>query len=188
MPPVFRFSKPIRFGKRTKIGEVRGSSLYLHWSMFLIVAIVLAGVARSPGLTLLGLAAYWSVLLLHEVGHLVAAQRLGCQVFSIELYPIFGVTRFATPWSRLDHCIIAWAGVWAQLVVALPIVMWVAIFGYTRFEAVNMLFAILGFFSLFNAVVNLWPAAPLDGATAWGIFPALWERWRKRARNPRFRR
>ena len=95
----------------------------------------------------MGLAAYWGVLLIHETGHLIAAQRLGCPVYSIELDPIFGITRFGTSGSRLDLCKIAWAGVLAQTAVAAPLVAWVALFGYTRFEALNMLFAILGFFS-----------------------------------------
>ena len=62
------------------------------------------------------------------------------------LYPIFGITKFETSWSRFDHCVIAWGGVIAQSVVALPIVGWVILFGYTRFEPINAVLAILGFF------------------------------------------
>jgi Zn-dependent protease len=181
MPPIFKFCNPIRLDKQTKIGQIRGVDTYVHWSVFLVSAFILAGVISHPGLSLLGLAAYYSVLLIHETGHLIAAQRKGCAVLSIELYAIYGVTRFGTPWSRLDHCVIAWGGVLAQAVVAIPLVAWVAIFGYTRFEAVNMLFAILGFFSIGVAVLNLFPVPPLDGATAWGIFPALLERRRMRS-------
>jgi membrane-associated protease RseP (regulator of RpoE activity) len=178
MPPIFKFCNPIRIDKHTKIGQIRGVDTFVHWSVFLVTAFILAGVISHPGLSILGLAAYYSVLLIHETGHLIAAQRKGCAVFSIELYAIFGVTRFGTPWSRLDHCVIAWGGVLAQAVVAIPLVAWVAVFGYTRFEAVNMLIAILGFFSIAVAVFNLLPIPPLDGAIAWGIFPALWERRR----------
>jgi Zn-dependent protease len=188
MAPLFKFTNPIRFDKRTKIGQVRGVDTYVHWTVFLVAAVILAGVLRRPGLTLLGLTAYWGVLLIHETGHLIAAQRLGCTVFSIELYPIFGVTRFGTPWSRVDHCKIAWAGVLAQAVVAVPLVAWVAAFGYTRFEALNMLFVILGFFSLGVAVFNLIPTPPLDGATAWGIFPALLAQRRSKGTTPRSQR
>lgn len=141
--------------------------------MFVVAAFILAGVLRRPGLTLLGLTAYWSILLVHETGHLIAAQRLGCRVVAIELYPIFGFTRFETPWSRLDHCLIAWAGVAAQAVIAIPFVVGVSVFGYSRFDAVNMLIAILGYFNLCIAIFNLIPVRPLDGATAWGIIPAL---------------
>ena len=173
MPPIFKFSNPIRIEKKTKIGQIRGVDTFVHWTVFVVAAVILAGVIQHPGLSLLGLAAYWGVLLIHETGHLIAAHHKGCTVFSIQLYPIFGVTRFSSPWSRLDHCVIAWGGVLAQAVVAIPLVAWVAAFGYTRFEAVNMLFAILGFFSTGVALFNLLPIPPLDGATAWAIFPAL---------------
>jgi len=188
VPPIFKFENPIRFDKRTKIGQIRGVDTYVHWTVFVVAAFFLAGVMRRPGLTLLGLAAYWGVLLIHETGHLIVAQRLGCPVFSIELYPIFGVTKFGTPWSRIDHCKIAWAGVLAQATVAAPFIAWVAAFGYSRFEAVNMLIVILGFFSLAVAVFNLLPTPPLDGATAWGIFPALLARRRDKGIPPRNRR
>ena len=186
MPPLIKFANPIRFDKKTKIGEIRGAHLYVHWTVFLVAAIILAGALRRPAFSLLGLTAYWGVLLLHETGHLIAAQRFGCPVFSIELYPIWGVTWFGTPWSRLDHCIIAWAGVVAQAVIAVPVILWVLVFGYTRFEVVNMLFVILGFFSLGVAVLNLFPIPPLDGATAWGIVPALLAQRRARVKNTRY--
>jgi stage IV sporulation protein FB len=187
MPPIFRFSNPIRIDKHTKIGQIRGVDTYLHWTVFVVAAFILVGVIRRPGLSLLGLAAYLAVLLIHETGHLIAAQRKSCSVSSIELYPIFGVTRFGAPWSRLDHCVIAWGGVIAQATVAIPLVTFVALFGYTRFEAVNMLFAVLGFFSVGVAMFNLLPIPPLDGATAWGIFPALLSRKRS-GTSPRYRR
>jgi len=184
-PPLFQFANPIRFDKKTKIGRIRGADLYVHWTVFAVAAIILAGALRRPAFSLVGLGAYWAVLLLHETGHLIAAQRLGSAVFSIELYPIFGVTRFETPWAKVDHCLIAWAGVAAQAIVAVPVVLWVTIMGYSRIEVVNMLFVILGFFSVGVAVFNLVPIPPLDGATAWGIFPALFAR--RRARIPQKR-
>ena len=186
MPPLFRLANPIRLEKKTKIGQIRGTDLYVHWTVFLVAAAILAGVFRRPTFSLLGLAAYWGVLLLHETGHLIAAQRFGGPVFSIELYPIFGVTRFGTPWSRMDHCIIAWGGVIAQAVIAVPVSLWVLLFGYTRFEVVNMLLLILGFFSLGVGVLNLFPIPPLDGATAWGIFPALLAKRRSQLTKSRY--
>ena len=137
---------------------------------------MLANVGSRPGLTLVGLLSYLSVILIHEVGHLVAAQRLGCKVHSINLYPVFGTTCFDTPWTRLDHCVIAWSGVLAQCVVAVPLVAWVSVFGFTHIAVVNAIFAILGYFSLGVALFNLLPFQPLDGATAWGLLPALLSR------------
>jgi membrane-associated protease RseP (regulator of RpoE activity) len=74
----------------------------------------------------------------------------------------------------------------AQAVIAIPVILWVLVFGYSRFEVVNMLFVILGFFSLGVAVLNLLPVPPLDGATAWGIIPAFLAQRRARVRNTRY--
>jgi Zn-dependent protease len=176
--PIVRFITPIRIDKLTRVVQIRGVDTYVHWSVFVIAALMLANVGSRPGLTLVGLLSYLSVILVHEVGHLVAAQRLGCRVNSIELYAVFGSTDFETPWTRLDHCVIAWSGVLAQATVAIPLVAWVSVFGFTHIAVVNAIFAILGYFSLGVAVFNLLPIPPLDGATAWGLLPAL--RARKR--------
>jgi hypothetical protein len=93
---------------------------------------MLANVGNRPWLTLTGLASYLSVLLIHEIGHLIAAQRLGCRVNSIKLYPVFGVTCFEIPWTRLDHCVIAWGGVVAQAIVAIPRLMDLGVWIYAN--------------------------------------------------------
>src|SRR5579862_6968955 len=176
---------PLRIGRLTRFMRIGRVDVSVHWSVLLIAAVILAGAIRQPLLSLVGLTAYLGVLFIHECGHLIAAQRRHCEVFEIELYPIYGITRFQTPRSRFDHCVIAWGGVLAQLTIALPLIVWVAVLGYTPFPAVNAVFAILGFFSLFVAVFNLLPFAPLDGATAWGLVPAFFKRAQKPLSRPR---
>jgi membrane-associated protease RseP (regulator of RpoE activity) len=170
-----------------QVGRINGVNVYVHWSVFAISGLILLGAIQRPAISLIGLLGYLGVILIHEAGHLLAAQRKGCAVFSIELYPIWGITRFSAPFSRLDLCQIAWAGVLAQAVVALPLLAWVQIFGYTRFETINAALAILGAFSVLVAVLNLIPVPPLDGATAWGIFPALIEQARRKKARMRAR-
>ena len=160
--------------------RIKGADVYVHWSVFAVAGLMLLGAIQRPLLTLVSLVSYLSVIFIHECGHLIAAQRLGCKVDSIQLYPIFGFTHFQTPWSRFDHCVIAWGGVLAQAVVALPVVTYVAIFGYTPFGPVNALLVILGFYSLFVAALNLIPAAPFDGSIAWGIVPEFIRRVSRR--------
>ncbi len=183
-----RIPTPIRVQKLTRVMQIRGTDVFVHWSVFLIAGVMLAGVIRRPLVTVFALVAYLGVLLLHEFGHLIVAQWKHCEVFSIELYPIFGLTRYETPWSRFDHCVIAWGGVTAQAIVAAPIVIWITIFGYTRFDPVNALLALLGPFSLAVAAVNLIPTGRLDGATAWGLIPEIIRRVRRGGTKSEFRR
>ena len=162
--------------KLIEVMQIRGVKVFVHWSVLLIGAIILLGAVEDAPLAFTVLGAYYGVILLHECGHMVAAQRKGCAVWSIELYPVWGITCFSQPYSRYDHCIIAWGGVMAQALVAVPLLVWVEVFGYTRFQAVNAILAIFGFFSLSTIVFNLLPIRPLDGAIAWGLLPAFFKR------------
>jgi membrane-associated protease RseP (regulator of RpoE activity) len=84
--------------------------------------------------------------------------------------------------------VLAWGGVLAQAVVFVPLGLWVVLFGCTRVEGVNMIFAILGFFCLGVAVFNFLPVGPLDGAMAWRLFPELLaQRKRRIPRKPMHR-
>jgi Zn-dependent protease len=171
--------KRIHFPKLNKlfdVMEIRGVKVYVHWAVLLIGAIILLGAFEEPLPAFAVVASYYGVILLHECGHMVAAQRKGCAVLSIELYPIWGITRFSEPNSQYDNCIIAWAGVVAQALVGAPLVIWVKLFGFTRFQSINVAMAIFGFFSLSVAAMNLLPIRPLDGAIAWRLLPALLKR------------
>jgi Zn-dependent protease len=61
--------------------------------------------------------------------------------------------------------------------VAVLLIAWVELFGYSRFQPVNALLAIWGFLSLSFAVFNLLPIRPLDRSIAWGLLPALFKRF-----------
>jgi len=181
MTPLLQLARPIRWGRLTALLRIKGVGVYIHWSVFVIAALMFMGALRRPILTIVGIFCYLSVLLIHECGHMIAAHRMGCRVELIELYPIHGRCCFQQPWSRFDHCVIAWGGVLAQAAVALPLVIWLGFVGYTRFDAVNAVLSILGAFSLIVAAYNLLPAGRLDGTVAWGLIPE----WIKRLRDQR---
>jgi membrane-associated protease RseP (regulator of RpoE activity) len=170
--------------KLTEIMEIKGVPVYAHWSVLVIGALVLIGAIERPSETIAAWTSYFAVILIHECGHMVLAQRKGHKVFSIELYPILGFVRYQEPWSRYDRALIAWGGVAAQALVAVPIVTWTSIFGFTRSDAVNVAMGILGYYSLLIAALNLVPAPPLDGARAWYLIPELINKVKKRPGVP----
>jgi Zn-dependent protease len=53
-----------------------------------------------------------------------------------------------------------------QAVIAIPLAVFVSLFGFTKFCALNMAIGILGYYSLAIAIFNLIPLHPLDGAKA----------------------
>ena len=175
----------MKLQRLTEIMKINGVPVYAHWSLLLIGTFILVGAIERPQETLAAWAAYFGVILIHECGHMLAAQRKGYQVHAIELYPILGFVRFQEPWSRYDHALIAWGGVAAQAVVAIPLVIFVSLFGFTRFDALNVAIGILGYYSLLISAFNLIPLHPLDGATAWYLVPELIRRARNRRNKPK---
>jgi stage IV sporulation protein FB len=169
----------VRIGRLTHVAQVHGVDVYVHWSIFAVAIVILARLTVKPVSTLTGMAAYLALLILHESGHLMMARRRGYEAFSMALYPLFGLASFEAPDSRLDRALIAWGGVLAQLVVAIPLTLYILLIGYTPFEPLNAVLAILGGYSMTVAAFNLLPIRPLDGSRAWDIVPAWFESQRR---------
>ncbi len=171
----------------SEVMEIRRVKVYVHWSVLAISGLFLIGAMERPWEVLTALFSYYGVIPLHECGHMIAAQRKGCRVNWIKLYPILGFVSFEQPYSRYDRAIIAWAGIVAQSLLGVPIVIWLSIFGYSKFDALNVALGIWGYMSLMLAAFNLIPLPPLDGAIAWQLFPELFKRfqnrYKKRAAN-----
>ena len=169
----------MQVGRLTHVARVRGVDLYVHWSVFVIAGVLLWRAPRGEAATLAGILAYLALLLLHESGHVWMARQRGFDAWSITLYPVFGYARTELPESRFEHALIAWGGVAAQAVVAIPIMGVVLLFGPSPFEPMNAVLAILGGYSVCLAAFNLLPVRPLDGSVAWGLIPAWLERRRR---------
>jgi hypothetical protein len=73
-----------KLNKLFEVMEIRGVKVFAHWSVLLIGAVMLIGALEEPLLAVIVLTAYYSVILIHECGHMIAAQRKGCRVWSIE--------------------------------------------------------------------------------------------------------
>ncbi len=172
------------FRRLIRVARLRHVDIYVHWSVFLITAIMVLGTIRNPLVTLVGLASYLGMLIIHETGHLIVARLRGYDALSIELYAISGKAYYERPESRFDRAAIAWGGVVAQAIIGVPIVLCTMVLGYSRFEAINVALGVLGGFSILTAAFNLLPFRTLDGAAAWDLVPAFIERRRvRRARR-----
>ncbi len=175
----------MKLRKLTEIMQINRVRVYAHWSVLVIGALILFGAIERPAETIAAWTACFGVILIHECGHMIVAQRKGYEVLSIELYPIHGFVRFQTPWSRYDDALIAWGGVVAQAIIAIPLVALVSIFGFTRYDVLNVAIGILGYYSLAVAIFNLIPVRPLDGAKAWYLVPELVKRARSHRDKPK---
>jgi Zn-dependent protease len=182
----------MRIRRLIHIARVRGVDVYLHWSACVVAAVLLfSAIIQNAIFAAVAILAFAGVMLLHELGHAEMARRRAVRVLWIELYPIHGMTRFEQPSTKFDDCLIAWGGVLAQAIVAIPLVTWIMLFGYTASKPINAILAILGGYSLAVAAFNLLPIRGLDGSKAWRLMPILLRRWylaariRKHASRPR---
>ena len=52
-------AKVFKLGRLTQVMRVRGVDVYVHWSVLLIVTIMLAGTLRRPVMTIVGGRVAW---------------------------------------------------------------------------------------------------------------------------------
>jgi len=157
-----------------KLGRIAGIDLSVHWSFVLLLLWVLlssltaGGLHRAVGETLFVLLLFGCVVL-HELGHALAARGFGIPTHGITLLPIGGVAQLETiprhPWQELA---IAVAGPAVNVVIAgvlLPLV--IALYGLGQITPWGLIGG--GFVArllLVNVVLvlfNLIPAFPMDG-------------------------
>lgn len=141
-----------------------GIPVSIHPLLVLLAAAVVgwqllvSGAGAAAGALSLGGALFASVLL-HELGHAVAARAFGVQTLGITLHPLGGVARLdRAPETPGGELAVALAGPAVNVALAAPAgALWLAGVPHVGwFAAIN----------LGMAVFNLLPAWPLDGGRA----------------------
>lgn len=160
-----------------KIARLAGINVYVHWTFSLLIAFILfRGIRMGQDSQQL----MWSVLfiltiffivVLHELGHSLAARRYGIETKDITLLPIGGVARLEKmPEKPMEEFVVAIAGPAVNIVLAIILYFFITI--PTSEEILAMaevgLTAQTFLFNLFLvniilAVFNMIPAFPMDG-------------------------
>lgn len=156
-----------------------GARVHIHWSALLVMGGMLAASIRSPLLALSVICSYFGIIFLHEAGHAYFARRLGYSAFDIYLGFIHGLCVHEAPRSEKHECIIAWGGVAAQLVIAIPLIVIAQLAPIAKIPGVGPVVSFLGYMSAMIAILNLAPSRGLDGQKAWRLIPILLAERRK---------
>ena len=156
---------------RWKLGEPFGIGVYLHWTFAILVFLILIGsfgVGVAEGLLLI--AALFGCVVLHELGHSLAARRYGIGTRDITLYPIGGVASLdRMPKEPMKELVIALAGPAVNVVIAMVLFPLVFVAQVVSPALAEFLLQI-AVLNVGLVVFNMLPSFPMDGGR---VFRAL---------------
>ncbi len=156
------------------IARVAGSEIRIHLTFLLLLAWIGIGEYLQGGATaavdgIVFILAVFACVVLHELGHAIAARRYGIKTPDITLLPIGGLARLSRiPDKPSEEIVIAIAGPLVNVVIALVLFL---VLG-ARFDARAVahvddptygLLARLAGINVFLVLFNLIPAFPMDG-------------------------
>jgi Zn-dependent protease/CBS domain-containing protein len=156
-----------------KLGTFKGIPLYIHATFLIILAwVALAHMGQGPAAVaggLLFILLIFACVLLHELGHALAAQRYGIETRDITLLPIGGIARLERmPDEPRQELWVALAGPAVNVGIAALLFVWLRM--TTGLQPLSDLSLTTGLFlerlmvvNLFLAGFNLLPAFPMDG-------------------------
>lgn len=160
-----------------KIGRIAGVNLFIHWTFLFLIAYVIVTNYRAGHNTeqtiwsLIFILSIFITVILHELGHAIAAQRFGIKTQDITLLPIGGIARLETiPEKPKEEFIVAIAGPLVNVILALITRIFITIPDTDQLTLETEGGVNAGNFFLFFFVVNVWlavfnmiPAFPMDG-------------------------
>ena len=168
---------------RIKYFKVFGVPVFIHWSALLVVGGLLVASVNSPVLGIITISSYFSVILLHEAGHAYFAKKLGYDVYAIYLGFFHGLCEYEAPENTKHESIVAWGGVSAQFLVAIPVIALAQFANLSEIWGFGPIVAFLGYISVIVALTNLAPSPLFDGGKAWTLIPILLKARRTRTRK-----
>ncbi len=158
-----------------KIGKLAGIDLYVHATFLLLlgwVAMSHWSAGNSPGTMVSGVVfilALFACVLLHELGHALAARRFGIATRDITLLPIGGLARLERmPEKPREELWVTLAGPAVNVAIAAALYIWLTLtsgwvpFGQIAVGAGPFPERIL-VANVYLVVFNLIPAFPMDG-------------------------
>ncbi|MEZ7500114.1 site-2 protease family protein [Flavobacterium sp. Arc3] len=161
-----------------KIGKVAGINLFVHWTFSLLIAFIIF-INYRTGYNAVQI--LWSVVfvlcvfitvIMHELGHALAAKNYGIQTKDITLLPIGGLARLdRMPEKPLEELVVAFAGPMVNIFLAIITGIFITLpdspeaLAAQLSAGVNASNFFLNFYivNIVLAVFNLIPAFPMDG-------------------------
>jgi Zn-dependent protease len=168
-----------------RLGSLAGIPVFVHWTFLILIAWVMVGPLTSgqPGAgaeavrSAVYVLAVFGCVVLHELGHALAARRYGIRTRDITLLPIGGVASLERmPEKPIQELVVAVAGPLVNVVIAASLLPAVLVAnGLLVFEEPGAVsgrglvlhqhhfLAALAATNVFLVLFNMVPALPMDG-------------------------
>ena len=159
-----------------RLGRIAGIPIFVHWTFLILLAWLVYGHWASGhdlATTLEGVGfvlAIFGCVVLHELGHALAARRYGVPTADITLLPIGGVARLQRiPEHPLEELVVAIAGPMVNVVIVGVLLAVGVRWPVTTVDPDNHFLVAASFFpkllsvNAFLVLFNLLPAFPMDG-------------------------
>lgn len=156
-----------------RIATIRGIPIKIHWTFFILPAFYGLGAGSTAGAVrgVVFILLLFTCVVLHELGHSIAAQHYGIPVKEILLLPLGGVAQMTRlPRRPLHEFVVAIAGPMVNIVIVILLGLIVpSVLDVQRLsqQAAAMagvdLLRDLAITNLYLAGFNLLPAFPMDG-------------------------
>ena len=153
-----------------EFGSISGIKLRLHWTFLLLpIWVYLSSVIGGVGVvgaatSVLFVLAIFGCVLLHELGHAMAARQFGIGTRDITLLPIGGVAALERmPRIPLQELWIAVAGPLVNVVIASVIFLGLLISPVSTSNVIGQFLGQLALVNVVLVVFNMIPAFPMDG-------------------------
>ncbi|WP_242158917.1 site-2 protease family protein [Aestuariivivens sediminis] len=163
------------------LGRVSGIKIVLHWTFFFLIAWVViselkrGGNAASIFFNIILIFAVFTCVILHELGHALAARHFGILTKKITLLPIGGMASLERiPESPKQELVVSLSGPLVNVMIAMFLYIIIPVDEFMRSNFTETFEVLMGFsfqnflFYLFLVnmglvIFNLIPAFPMDG-------------------------
>ena len=162
----------IRIPKNGYIGpfRIRDVPIHIHWTFpvgGLFVAFFLGNVSWKTAIPLA--AAYTALILVHELGHAIAAKMSAQKVHAVLVTAAGGWCFADEPHSFESRLAYYAGGIVAQVLALLVTVTLISLFGNPASLALNCFVLVFTIVNVILIIINIVPSEGTDGKKLWGL-------------------